>query len=119
MLSSDLTTYLTASPDAFHLHAGYAFTVHFRDGETQVFINKTFATAGNETELIENEATHGGVGGIFRNFDVVLRFQISNVQGGVKNYRTIGESQGFFDDVEFIVNFTDHLFKNIFQLYQP
>ena len=47
--------------------------------ETQIPVDKTFAAGGNESELIENETTYGGVSGIFRNCDVVLGFEIADI----------------------------------------
>ena len=72
-----------------------------------------------KSELVQHESADGGVRGIFRQRDVVLRVQVANVQRGVKNDRTIGQGQWPLDHVEFVVNLADHLFDDVFQSDQP
>ena len=76
--------------DTFHFHARDALAIHFGDGETQIFVDKTLAAAGNESELVEDEAADCGVGRIFRDLDRVLRFEIADVQRRIENDRAIG-----------------------------
>ena len=61
-----------------------------------------------------HETADGGVGGIFGKHDVVLRVEIADVESGVEDDGAIGESERLFDNVEFVVNFADELFDEVF-----
>src|SRR5580704_19051703 len=73
---------------ALNFYTSDSAAVHFDDGESKLPIFKPFAAARNETELIQNESANGRISGVFRQRDVVLRIQITDVQGCVKNYGT-------------------------------
>src|SRR5713101_793782 len=100
---------------ALDFYAGDALAVHLDYGEAIVAVLEAFSAAGDEAELIENEAADGGVGGIFREADVVLGVEVADVEGGVENDGAVGESEGALDDVEFVVNFADDLLEDVFE----
>src|SRR4029077_7093936 len=64
---------------ALNLYTGDPAAVHFHDREPKLPVFKAFAAAGNETELIQYESTNSRIRGVFRQTDVVLRIQITNV----------------------------------------
>src|SRR5271154_7216773 len=96
-------------------YAGHAFAVHFHDGKPRIAEIETFAAFGNKAELIEHETADSSVSRIFRNGDVVLRFEVANIEGGVENHRAVGERERALHDIEFVVNFANHLFEDIFE----
>src|SRR5260221_1909341 len=100
---------------AFDFNAGNALAFHIGNSEAQIAEDKAFAAGGNESKLIENEAADRGVRGIFGNGDAVLSVEVANIQSSVEDHRTVGESEWFFHDVEFIVNFSDYLFEYVFE----
>src|SRR5215472_1431090 len=99
--------------NTLNLHSGHALAIHFDDGKAQVAIVKTFATFGDEAELIEYEAADGGVRGVFGQGDVVLRVEVANVGSGVKNHRPIGQRERLFLNVKLVVNLSDHLLDDV------
>ena len=101
-----------------NLDARHAPAVHFHHGEAISFEVKTFSTAGNESELRENESSRGGVGRIFRQQDVVLRFEIAEAERCVENHgrvRALPDDERLLHHIEFIVNFADQLFQDVLQ----
>src|SRR4029077_12163986 len=101
--------------DALNLYASDSFAVHLDHAKAIVAILKAFASARNETQLIEDETAHSGIGGILGKRDVVLGVQVANVQSGVENDRAIRESKWALDDIELVVNFANDLLENVFQ----
>src|SRR4029077_7404127 len=81
-------------------------------------MQEAFAAGGNKTELIEDESTNGGVSGILWNGDAVLSVEIANVQGSIEDEGTVRKRERVFDDVEFVVNFADDLFEDVFEINQ-
>ena len=64
--------------------------------------------------MIEDESANGGVSGIFREGDVVLRVEVADIQCGVEDDGAVGEGERALDDVEFIMDFADELLEEIF-----
>src|SRR5882672_4977635 len=100
---------------ALNFYAGDALAVHLDDAKAKVAILKTFASARNEAELIEDEAAHRCVGGILGKRDVVLGIEIADIQSSVENDSAIRKREWALDYIELVVNFSDYLFENIFQ----
>src|SRR5580698_9613233 len=87
--------------------------LHYRETITIGF--ETFAATGNEAEASEHETADRLVGRIFRKHDVVTRGQLADFNGGVEDHAAVGKGERALDDVEFIVNFTDHLLEDVFE----
>ena len=99
----------------FDFQARDAAMVHFHYGEAIAIGFKTFAATGNKSEAGEDESADRFVGGIFGKDDVVARGQFADFDGGVEDHAAVGKSERALDDVEFIVNFADHLLEDIFE----
>src|SRR5208283_3721838 len=97
-----------------NLDASDTAAVHFNDSETIATEFEAFASPRNEAQLVEDESADGGVSGIFRERNVVLRIEVADIQCGVEDDRAIGEGKRALDDVEFIVDFADELLEQIF-----
>ena len=89
--------------------------VHFHYGEAIAIGFEAFAAAGNESEAGEDESADRFVGGIFGKHDVVARGEFADFDGGVEDHAAVGEGERALDDVEFIVNFADHLLEDVFE----
>src|ERR1700679_2010011 len=89
--------------------------VHFHYCETVTIGFETFPTAGNEAEAREHESADRLIGGIFGKHDVVTRGELADFDGGVEDHAAVGQGERALDDVEFIVNFTDHLLEDVFE----
>src|SRR5580698_5196103 len=87
--------------------------LHYRETITIGF--ETFAAAGNEAEASEHETADRLVGRIFRKHDVVTRGQLADFNGGVEDHAAVGKGERALDDVEFVVNFADHLLEDVFE----
>ena len=101
--------------------ARHAPAIHFHDGKAVSAEIKTFSAARNESELREHETSQRGIGGIFRQSDVVLRFEIAKTQRGVKNHgriRALADDQRLLHHIILIMNFADELLQNIFESNQ-
>src|SRR5260370_2573366 len=110
---SSLSRTITRGARALNFYAGDALAVHFDDREAVVSVLKTFAAARNEAELVENETTHRGIGGIFRKRDVVLGIEVADIQRRIENDSAIGEGKRALHDVKFVVNFSHDLLQDV------
>src|SRR6478609_4755910 len=99
---------------ALNLDARDATAIHFNNGKTIRAEFKTLAAARNEAELIEDESANGGVSGIFREGNVVLRVEVADIQCSIEDDCAVGQGEWAFDNVEFIVDFADELLEEIF-----
>src|SRR5229473_1606897 len=111
--------FIFSGTNALNLDAGDALAVHFHDREAKIAVLEAFAALGNEAQLVENETTHGGVSRVFRQSDVVLGVEITDIERGVKDQGSIRESERALDNVKFVVNFSHHLFEDVFNGDQP
>src|SRR5580700_6419923 len=62
-----------------NFHTSDSAAVHFDDREPKLPVSEAFSAAGNKTELIQDESADGGIRGVFRQGDVVLGIQITNI----------------------------------------
>lgn len=99
----------------FYFHAGDTAAIHFHHGEAMAFGLEAFAAARNETQVSQDETANGFVTGIIWQDDVVARGEIADFQGSVENHGAVGKRKRALDDIEFIVNFADHLLEDIFE----
>src|ERR1700733_6076414 len=89
--------------------------VHFHYGEAIAIGLKAFAASGDKAQAREDETADRFVGGIFGEDDVVARGEFADFDGGIEDHAAVGKGQRAFDDVEFIVNFADHLLEDVFE----
>src|SRR5208282_3183129 len=92
-------------PDQLNLDAGYSTSIHLDDGKAVTAKFETFASAGDEPELIHHETADRGISGIFGQRDVVLIVEVAHVKGRVENNSAVGKGKRLFDNVEFVVDF--------------
>src|ERR1700733_7114807 len=72
---------------ALDFYARNSPAVHFNNSEAQAIKIETLAAARDETKPGEHEAAHGRIGTVFWQDDVVLRFEIAQAEGSVKDHR--------------------------------
>jgi|SRR6516225_5873358 len=89
--------------------------IHFDDRETKAAVFETFTATRDEAELVHHKASDGRVGGVFGEGDVVLSVEVADAECRIEHDGAVSEGQGFFDDVELVVNLTDKLLEKIFR----
>ena len=89
--------------------------VHFHHGEAIAIGFEAFAATGDEAQASEDESADRFVRRIFRKHDVVARGKFADFYGGVEDHPAVGQGERALNDIEFIVNFADHLLEDVFQ----
>src|SRR5271156_1044902 len=89
--------------------------VHFHYGEAIAIGFEAFAAAGDKAQTGEDETADRFVGGIFGEDDVIARGEFADFDGGVEDHAAVGKGERALDDVEFVVNFANHLLEDVFE----
>src|SRR5271155_1000398 len=89
--------------------------VHFHYGEAIAIGFEAFAAAGDKAQAREDETADRFVGGIFGEDDVIARGEFADFDGGVEDHAAVGKGERALDNVEFVVNFADHLLEDVFE----
>ena len=89
--------------------------VHFFYYEAAALIVEGFSAGGKFLEAGEDEAGEGFVAFVLRKDDIVLAFEVADVDRSVESEGGIGVDGGRSGgDVEFIFEFADELLEHIF-----